>query len=73
MTREGNFSFRSKVAATTTAVVLAIVLGCLDYFTGREWAISAFYLVPISLVAWIAGKTMGIDRGSIMYLLVILQ
>src|SRR3954466_14230992 len=54
MTHEGNFLFRSKVAVTTTAVLLAVVLGYLDYLTGREWAISAFYLVPISLVAWIA-------------------
>ena len=65
MTHEGNFSFRSKVAATTTAVVLAIVLGCLDYFTGREWAISAFYLVPISLVAWIAGRWSGLIVGAL--------
>ena len=59
------FSFRSKVAATTAAVVLTIALGYLDYFTGREWAISAFYLVPISLAAWVAGRWSGLIVGSL--------
>jgi Protein of unknown function (DUF3631) len=30
-------------------VTLAILLGVVDYLTGREWAISALYLVPTSL------------------------
>jgi hypothetical protein len=35
-------SLQSKVWATVAAVALAMVLGALDYFTGRDWAISAF-------------------------------
>ena len=59
------FSFRSKVAATTAAVVLTIALGYLDYVTGREWAVSAFYLVPISLAAWVAGQWSGLIVGAL--------
>jgi class 3 adenylate cyclase len=61
----GKFSFRSKVAATTAAVVLTIVLGYLDYVTGREWAISAFYLLPTLLAAWVAGRWPGLVVGSL--------
>jgi hypothetical protein len=32
-------SLQSKVLATVAAVALAMVLGALDYLTGREWAI----------------------------------
>ena len=42
----GEFFVRSKVVATAAAVTLAIVLGLVDYLTGREWAISALYLLP---------------------------
>jgi len=38
----GEVSARLKFVATLAAVGLAIVLGVLDYLTGREWAISAF-------------------------------
>jgi len=56
----GKILFRSKVAATAAAVVLTVALGYVDYFTGRDWAISAFYLVPISLAAWVAGRWPGL-------------
>src|SRR5437016_4018248 len=55
----GEFRARSKVAATAAAVTLAIVLGLVDYLTGREWAISAFYLLPTCLAAWVAGRWAG--------------
>jgi class 3 adenylate cyclase len=65
MKHGGEFSFRSKVAATTAAVVLTIALGYLDYVTGREWAISAFYLLPTLLAAWVAGRGFGLVVGSL--------
>jgi signal transduction histidine kinase len=55
----GEFCVRSKVAATAAAVTLAIVLGLVDYLTGREWAISALYLLPTCLAAWVAGRSAG--------------
>jgi hypothetical protein len=45
------YSVRSKILATVAAVVLVIVLGVLDYATGRELAISAFYLLPTCIAA----------------------
>jgi hypothetical protein len=59
------FLSRWKGAATTAAVVLAIALGFVDYVTGREWAISAFYLLPISLAAWVAGRSSGFILGAL--------
>ena len=49
------------------AVALAIGLGVVDYLTGREWAISAFYLLPTSLAAWVVGPLVGIGRRSVVH------
>lgn len=35
---------------------LVILLGVVDYLTGYEFSFSLFYLVPISVVAWYAGR-----------------
>lgn len=35
------------------------LIGFLDYLTGQEIAFSIFYLVPVSLVAWLAGRAAG--------------
>jgi hypothetical protein len=35
---------------------LIAIVGLLDYLTGIELSFSLFYLIPISLVAWFAGK-----------------
>jgi hypothetical protein len=61
----GEFSSRSKIAATIAAVVLAFALGYVDYVTGRDLAISAFYLLPISLAAWVAGRWWGFFVGAL--------
>jgi class 3 adenylate cyclase len=61
----GKFSSRSKLVSTTTAVVLALGLGIVDYVTGREWAISAFYLLPISLAAWVGGRGPGLILAAL--------
>jgi hypothetical protein len=51
-----DFSLRGKIAATTAAVALTIALGAVDYCTGREWAISAFYLLPTCLAGCMARR-----------------
>ena len=58
-------SVMSKVLAMLAAVALAIVLGVVDYLTGREWAISAFYLLPTCLAGWVAGRLAGFALGAL--------
>ncbi|HYK23761.1 MAG TPA: ATP-binding protein [Candidatus Acidoferrum sp.] len=58
-------SLQSKVLATVAAVALAMVLGALDYLTGREWAMSAFYLLPTCVAAWMAGRWAGFAVGAL--------
>jgi signal transduction histidine kinase len=62
---KAEFCVRSKLVATAAAVALAIVLGVVDYLTGREWAVSAFYLLPTCLAAWIAGRSAGLAVGAL--------
>jgi len=61
----GEFCARSKVAATAAAVTLAIALGLVDYLTGREWAISALYLLPTCFAGWVAGRLPGFAVGAL--------
>ena len=42
------------------AWVLILLTGSLDYITGRDFALAAFYLVPICWVCWVAGRKAGI-------------
>jgi len=58
-------SLQSRVLATVGAVALALVFGALDYLTGREWAMSAFYLLPTCVAAWMAGRWAGFAVGAL--------
>ena len=60
-----DFSLRGKIAATAAAVALTIALGAVDYLTGRELAITAFYLLPTGLAAWVAGRWSGFVVGAL--------
>jgi signal transduction histidine kinase len=42
------------------ALALMSVIGFLDYMTGRDFALSAFYLVPICWASWAADRNAGI-------------
>jgi len=42
------------------SLALVLLLGIVDYVTGAEWAFSLFYLLPIALAAWVAGRPAGI-------------
>jgi diguanylate cyclase (GGDEF)-like protein len=54
-----------------TGLVLIAGIGCVDYLTGYEIAFSLFYLIPIFLVTWFAGRSLGVAAsimGAIVWL-----
>jgi len=51
---------RSKFSIISSAVILIILIGCIDYITGYELSFSMFYLFPILFAAWYASKRTGI-------------
>lgn len=51
---------RSRASIVALGVVLALLLGMLDYATGWELGFSVFYLLPVSMVAWYAGRWPGV-------------
>jgi len=55
---------REKVAVRVSVVVIALagvtLLGLLDYLTGRDLMISAFYLIPIAWSTWMVGRSAGL-------------
>ncbi len=44
-----------KPAMTVLGVLLALVIGFLDWVTGAEISLSLFYLLPVMLLAWFEG------------------
>jgi len=48
----------SPTAATTLAVVLVAVIAWFDYATG-DFSLAVFYLVPVVLATWCAGRLSG--------------
>jgi diguanylate cyclase (GGDEF)-like protein len=50
-------SFRFNVVG---GVILALLVGVPDYFFGREVGFSIFYLIPVALTAWYAGRLAGV-------------
>lgn len=49
-----------KLLVLVLALALVLVLGVVDYVTGREIAITSFYLVPICWASWVAGRQAGL-------------
>jgi signal transduction histidine kinase len=45
---------------TVLAFALVLLVGLLDYVTGRDLALSAFYLIPVCWAAWLAGRWVGL-------------
>jgi PAS domain S-box-containing protein len=52
--------FSSRPFVVSAALLLALVLGVIDYLTGPQVAFSIFYFVPIVFVTWQVGRTAGI-------------
>jgi signal transduction histidine kinase len=50
----------SRESIMSSALVLVALLGLLDYVTGYESRVGAFYVAPVSLAAWYAGRSSGI-------------
>jgi diguanylate cyclase (GGDEF)-like protein len=50
------------------AILATVVVGVLDYLTGVEVNVAIFYLIPISLATWYAGRPWGfaISLGSLL-------
>ncbi len=54
------FEHLSRAFWMAACLALAVVVGVLDYLTGSELSFSLFYLFPIALVTWFAGRASGI-------------
>jgi len=51
---------RHPVAAEVIGLLLVVLLGAVDYLSGPEISFSIFYLFPIYLVTWYAGRWPGV-------------
>jgi diguanylate cyclase (GGDEF)-like protein len=47
---------QSRLLILAEALLLTVVLGAADVWTGSEFSFSIFYLMPITLVAWTLGR-----------------
>lgn len=55
-----NLEKRSKSFWAIAGFALIVGVGILDFLTGYELAFSLFYLIPVSLVAWLTSQRLGI-------------
>ncbi len=60
-----HFQKQGRTTKIMTTLLLLLVLGVVDYFTGWEWSFSTFYLLPISLSAWCLGFGWGILMATL--------
>ncbi len=60
MTLLGFLERRGKTFVVLCGLTLVAVLGLLDFLTGFELSFAVFYLMPVALVAWLAGKRAGV-------------
>lgn len=51
---------QSQTRLLVYALIQVLLLGVIDYITGPEWFFSIFYTVPVSMMAWFAGRRHGI-------------
>jgi diguanylate cyclase (GGDEF)-like protein/PAS domain S-box-containing protein len=55
-----HFEKLSKLSLKLIGLVSVAFIGVLDYLTGYEISLTVFYLIPISIVTWFAGKRSGV-------------
>jgi signal transduction histidine kinase len=51
--------------AVALALILTLFIGVLDYLTGRDFAVSALYLLPICWAGWSGGRKIGLSFAVI--------
>ena len=51
---------QSKLVTLTAAFLVTLLIGVMDYISGIEIAFAFFYLLPVSMAAWVSGKRGGI-------------
>ena len=56
---------RSRTLILSTGLALVLLVGAADYLLGHNVSFFIFYLVPVSLVAWFAGKGPGLFMACI--------
>jgi len=54
------FGKKSVTYVTLVSVAVMVIVGAIDHITGPELSFSIFYLIPISLASWYAGKYPGL-------------
>jgi diguanylate cyclase (GGDEF)-like protein len=65
MERLENFEKKNPIFWMTAGCLFVAVIGLVDFVTGREFAFSLFYLIPIVLVSWFSGKNFGFVISAI--------
>ena len=50
----------SRAGGLALALLLSILVGVADYFTGRELQVVPLYLLPVGLATWVGGRRIGI-------------
>jgi signal transduction histidine kinase len=54
------FGRQSTMVHLFTSNLLILAMSTLDYLTGEELSFSIFYLIPVSIAAWLVGRRAGI-------------
>ena len=50
---------QSKPYTVFFSLLAVLIIGVFDYLTGSDISLAIFYLLPISFVAWFAGRNEG--------------
>jgi diguanylate cyclase (GGDEF)-like protein len=51
---------RSRLQIATISLLLIVLVGVIDYASGYELSFSIFYLIPVAVGSWYAGRRIGI-------------
>jgi diguanylate cyclase (GGDEF)-like protein len=60
MNRIASLEQKSHLFWVGTGILFVVGIGAVDFITGRELAFSLFYLIPIVLTTWFAGRSYGL-------------